>query len=81
MLERAVVVDARERIALHEWLAARKAIVVWWAASRAVVFGAAFALHVTRAPRGYFGQPFFHPVFGALEAWDGVWYRLIAVHG
>ena len=81
MLERAVTLEAREAIALREWLAARSAIVVWWAASRVVVFGAAFALHVTHAPRGYFGPALFRPLFGSLEAWDGVWYRLIAVHG
>jgi hypothetical protein len=81
VLERAVAVEARERIAILEWLVARKAILAWWAGSRAVVFGAAFALHLTRAPRGYFGPLVFHAPFGALEAWDGIWYRLIAVHG
>jgi hypothetical protein len=81
MLERAVAVRTRERLAITEWLAARRAIVVWWGASRTVVFGAAFALHVTHAPRGYFGSAVFRPLFGPLEAWDGVWYRLIAVHG
>src|SRR5437763_148506 len=81
MLERAVVVDARAPSAIVEWLAARRAIVVWWAGSRALVFGCEFALHVARAPHGYFGRPLFRPIFGPLEAWDGVWYRLIALHG
>ena len=81
MLERAVAVDAPRRAAILEWLAVRKAIVVWWAASRVVVFAGAFALHLARVPHGYFGPALFRPLFGPLEAWDGIWYRLIATHG
>jgi hypothetical protein len=81
MLERAVAVDIRAPTAIAEWVAARKAIFAWWAASRALVLGCAFAIHVAHAPHGYFGRPIFRPIFGPLEAWDGVWYRLIAVHG
>jgi mannosyltransferase PIG-V len=81
VLDRALAVERPAYVALGEWLAARRTIVVWWAASRAVVFGAAFALHLTHAPRGYFGAGDFHPLFGPLEAWDGVWYRRIASHG
>lgn len=80
MLER-VALEAPTRIAVGEWLAARRAIIVWWAGSRVLVFGSAFALHLTRAPRGYFGPALFRPLFGPLEAWDGIWYRLIALHG
>jgi hypothetical protein len=68
-------------VAVVEWLAAHKAIVVWWAASRSVVFAAAFVLHLTHAPRGYFGAGAFHAPFGVLRAWDGVWYGRIALHG
>lgn len=81
MLERVVAVDVPVRTTAGEWLVARKAILVWWAASRLVVFAGAFALHVTHAPRGYFGPAIFRPLFGPLEAWDGIWYRLIALHG
>lgn len=81
MLERAAAVERPTRAAFGEWLEARKAILVWWTASRAVVFAGAFALHVVHAPRGYFGPAIFRPLFGPLESWDGVWYRLIAVHG
>jgi len=81
MLERAVAVETPGRPAVAEWLAVRREIVVWWAASRVVVFAGAFALHVTRVPHGYFGPAIFRPVFGPLEAWDGIWYRLIATHG
>jgi Mannosyltransferase (PIG-V) len=69
------------RTAVGEWLAARRAILGWWAGSRVLVFAGAFILHLTHAPRGYFGPALFRPLFGPLEAWDGIWYRLIAVHG
>jgi hypothetical protein len=81
VLERAVVVERPPRAAIRKWLEARRTIITWWAASRAVVFAAAFALHLAHEPRGYFGAANFRPLFGPLEAWDGVWYRLIALHG
>jgi hypothetical protein len=80
VLER-VALEAPARIAVGEWLAARKAIIAWWAGSRVLVFAGAFTLHLTRAPHGYFGPALFRPLFGPLEAWDGIWYRLIALHG
>lgn len=81
MLERVAIEAPARRSAAGEWLAARKAIVVWWACSRVLVFAAAFALHLTHRPHGYFGPSVFRPLFGPLEAWDGIWYRLIALHG
>jgi mannosyltransferase PIG-V len=81
VLERAVAVERPARVTLGDWVEDRKAIIGWWAASRAVVFAGAFALHLTHVPRGYFGPGAFRPLFGPLEAWDGVWYRLIALHG
>jgi Mannosyltransferase (PIG-V) len=81
VLERAVAVERPPSLAVGDWLEARRTIIVWWAASRAVVFTAAFALHLAHAPRGYFGAGIFRPPFGPLESWDGVWYQLIAVHG
>jgi Mannosyltransferase (PIG-V) len=62
-------------------LADRREIVAWWAGSRVLVVGAALAVHWLRAPRGFFGPPVLDHALGALEAWDGVWYRLIAEHG
>jgi Dolichyl-phosphate-mannose-protein mannosyltransferase len=81
VLERAVAIDAPLRTALAEWVGSRTAVLAWWAGSRAVVFGSALVLHLMREPRGYFGPAIFRPLFGPLEAWDGIWYRLIAVHG
>ena len=81
MLERVATVDRPAQPAVAEWLEARKSIFVWWAASRTLVFTAVFGLHLANAPRGYFGTGIFRPLFGPLESWDGVWYRLIAVHG
>jgi hypothetical protein len=81
VLERAVVVEPPPRVAIRGWLEARRTIITWWAASRALVFAAAFGLHLAHAPRGYFGAANFGPLFGPLETWNGVWYRLIAVHG
>lgn len=83
MLERAVSVP-RQRETLASVTAAlvdRREIVAWWAGSRALVVGAAFAIHWLRAPRGFFGAPVLDHALGPLEAWDGIWYRLIAEHG
>jgi hypothetical protein len=81
VLERAAAIDAPIRTALGDWISARKTILAWWAGSRALVFAGALVLHATREPRGYFGPAIFRPLFGPLEAWDGIWYRLVAVHG
>jgi Mannosyltransferase (PIG-V) len=81
MLERALVVQRPGRIAVRDWVETHRTVLIWWAASRAVVFAAAFALHVAHAPRGYFGAGAFHSPFGPLAAWDGVWYSRIALHG
>lgn len=63
------------------WLAGRRTLVLWWLYSRGVVLVAALVLHFLRAPRGYFRAAVFAHPFGALEAWDGVWYRQIAERG
>ena len=81
MLERAVVFEQPARVALGEWIEAHRTVLVCWAASRAIVFAGAFALHVAHGPRGYFGAGAFHSLLGPLEAWDGVWYQRIALHG
>ena len=67
--------------ALADAFAERRQIVAWWGGSRLLVLGAALALHWLRGPHGYFGGAIFRHTFGALEAWDGVWYRMIAEHG
>jgi hypothetical protein len=64
-----------------DWLAERRAVAGWWALSRTIVFAGALSLHLAHAPRGYFGRHIFASPVGALEAWDGIWYRFIAEHG
>ena len=79
MLEHAV--ETVDRDALAAAWAERRTIVGAWALSRLLVVAGALALHWTHAPHGYFGPSIFHRPLGALEAWDGIWYRLIADHG
>jgi hypothetical protein len=83
MLDRSIALGRARPLGatVADWAAGRKAIFAWWGGSRAVVVATAFALHLAHAPRGYFGPAVFHSPLGALEAWDGVWYRLIALHG
>jgi hypothetical protein len=81
MLERAVAVDTGSVATVADWFRARKVIAASWAVSRLVVFAGAFALHLAHVPHGYFGPAIFRPLFGPLEAWDGIWYRRIATHG
>jgi Gpi18-like mannosyltransferase len=83
MLERPLELrpPRRATAALAEAFADHRQVVAWWAGSRALVVAAALGLHWHREPRGYFGGSIFRHAFGALEAWDGIWYRLIAEHG
>jgi mannosyltransferase PIG-V len=67
--------------AAAEALAARRDIVGFFAGSRLLVVAAALVLHRLKAPHGFFGPAIFRHAFGALEAWDGIWYRVIAHHG
>jgi hypothetical protein len=64
-----------------ETLVARREVVAWWAGSRLLVVCAALVLHRLQEPHGFFGRAIFRHAFGVLEAWDGVWYRVIADHG
>jgi hypothetical protein len=75
-----VLAKRRERPLAAAW-AARREVVAWWALSRVLVLVAALSLHWTKGPRGYFGPSVFAHVLGPLQAWDGIWYRLIAQHG
>ena len=79
MLERATLRAAAPSVSAA-WVD-RVPIVAAWAASRTLVLAAAAVLHALRRPHGYFGPEIFRHVLGPLEAWDGVWYRLIADHG
>ncbi len=81
MLESAVAAPLERRRNAVQWIAERAEIVGWWAASRALVLGAALALHWLHAPHGYFHAPTFRHALGPLEWWDGIWYRHIAAHG
>jgi Mannosyltransferase (PIG-V) len=79
-LPAAVTVDSpRDRVL--GWVLRNRAILGWWAASRAVVLSATLAVHWLREPRGYFGHRAFHAALGTLESWDGTWYRHVAAHG
>jgi mannosyltransferase PIG-V len=81
MSERALALRAPRVRMVSAALAARREILVWWAASRGLVVGAALAVHWLHAPRGYFGPATFRAPLGILESWDGIWYRHIAQHG
>src|SRR5438067_9466955 len=81
MLEPAVAGRLEQRRDAVAWIAARRGIFAWWAASRAIVVASSFALHSLREPRGYFGSHIFAHAFGPLESWDGIWYRHVAEHG
>ena len=56
-------------------------ITAWYVLSRAVVFAVAGVIQALDAPRGHLDPRYLvHPV-GLLGAWDGNWYRFIAVRG
>jgi hypothetical protein len=55
-------------------------IAVWWAASRAIVFGTAFGAQLLRWPRPSWYDAHEQPL-ALLGAWDGRWYRMIATRG
>lgn len=81
MSERASPSAAKRAGALASWLAGRREIVLWWAATRLLVIGCGLVVHWLHVPRGYFGHAVFAHPLGTLEAWDGVWYRYVAAHG
>lgn len=81
VLEPAVIARLERHRGAIAWIAERREIAGWWAASRAIVIAATLALHWLRVPRGYFGAHIFRHALGPLESWDGIWYRHIAAHG
>ncbi|HLM34143.1 MAG TPA: hypothetical protein VK278_00035, partial [Gaiellaceae bacterium] len=72
-------------LAAPSWTAERafayKRVVLWWAASRAVVLGTALAVQAAGWPRpSWYPSVASHP-FALLGAWDGRWYRMVAERG
>lgn len=72
---------ARPLSPLSAWLEARLWILGWWAVGRAVVLGAALAVHFIGGPDGYLHHDVHDHVLGILDSWDGLWYERIAAHG
>jgi hypothetical protein len=79
------VLDATAQRGAHnatlDWLSARRQILAWWAASRALVFATALALELAGRHYGLLGPKIFHRPLGLLGAWDGQWYVEVATKG
>lgn len=72
---------ARERFWSAERRLALRTILIWWAASRAVVVAAVSISELARWPReGWYVRHGAHPL-SVLGAWDGRWYRMLAQFG
>ena len=67
-------------IAVGEQLRRRAWIVAWWAGGRLLVLATAAVMHFT-GPRALAGRDERSHLLGLLGAWDGRWYRIVAVHG
>ena len=67
----AAVVFVRSRL----WIAG------WWAAGRAVVFGAVLAVHAAHGPTGFLSHEVHGHPLAILGGWDGRWYRMVAESG
>lgn len=63
-----------------EWVRGRAWIAAWWIAGRAIVIATAVIVHALPA-YGVEKQSVRDHVLGALQAWDGRWYRLVASDG
>jgi hypothetical protein len=61
----------------------RRELLAWALGSRAVVVASAYLLHRLHRPQGYFPVQYdaFDSTAHVLGAWDGEWYRRIALHG
>jgi hypothetical protein len=75
------VEPATQTFGWSSWLAERRPIFIWWAGARALVLGTALVIHGIAQPYGYYSHAVLAKPFGALAAWDGIWYRRVAVHG
>jgi hypothetical protein len=71
---RSRIVAAAGWVCAHAWLGG------WWLAGRALVVAAALAVHVF-GPVGWIRSVERAHALGALEAWDGHWYRMVASSG
>ena len=67
-------------VAVGERLQRRAWILGWWAGGRLLVLATAAVVHFT-GPRALAGQAERSHLLGLLGAWDGRWYRIVAVHG
>ena len=76
-----VVLEQRDRSVGREWVLARRELLGWIAVSRAVVIGCVLLVWWVRRPRGHVPLSLLHHPFGALNAWDSVWYGRVAEHG
>jgi hypothetical protein len=59
----------------------RREIVLWWAASRALVIGCALVVQVARFPRRNWHPSLLAHPLALLGTWDGQWYERIANEG
>jgi Gpi18-like mannosyltransferase len=59
----------------------RLQLLAWSLLTRTVVIAAAVTLHFVHRSRHYYTYAIGHHVFGALGAWDGVWYGTVATRG
>ena len=62
------------------WMRERTAICAWWLGGRAVVLVSAVIVHVA-GPRRRLSAIEQKHVLGALQSWDGRWYRIVAADG
>jgi hypothetical protein len=60
---------------------ARRELLAWWAASRALVIVCALVVQVARFPRHRWHPSLLHHPLALLGIWDGRWYKLIAAGG
>jgi hypothetical protein len=75
-----LVPHTRPRVAAVAWLRAHAWIGGWWLAGRVLVVAAAFAIHLF-GPAGWIRHAERAHALGALGAWDGRWYRIVASSG
>jgi hypothetical protein len=68
-------------VATSERTVAYLRIAAWWAASRAVVLGAALVVQILGFPRKAWYPGVFHEPLALLRAWDGRWYLQVAQRG
>jgi hypothetical protein len=73
--------SAFDRLGVRRLPQAYIEVLCWWLLSRAVVFGAALALHLRGRAVGFFGTDILARPLGAIESWDSRWYVTVAQRG